>query len=67
MYAQDGTYWIVIAYAVAVGGNIFGLGSMSGLAFLKMERVTFSWYLRNVTWRVLAGVAAGAAILSITA
>lgn len=67
MYAQDGTYWIVIAYAVAVGGNIFGLGSMSGLAYLKMERVSFSWYLRNVTWRVLAGVAAGAAILSITA
>ena len=66
MYAQDGTYWIVIAYAVAVGGNIFGLGSMSGLAYLKMERVTFSWYLRNITWRVLAGAAAGAAILSLT-
>ena len=45
-------FWKVIAYGVATGGNILLLGSMSGLALMKMERVRIGWYLRHVGWVV---------------
>jgi Na+/H+ antiporter NhaD/arsenite permease-like protein len=31
-----------------MGGNVLMLGSMSGLALMKMERVHVGWYLRHV-------------------
>ena len=41
-------FWPVIAYSSAMGSSMLMLGSMSGLALLKMERVRVGWYLRNV-------------------
>ncbi len=49
---NDG-YWKVIAYCTAVGGNILCVGSMGGLAFIKMERVHIGWYFRHVGWMTL--------------
>lgn len=46
--AQNGAYWKMMAYAAAVGGNILCTGSVSGLAIMKMEKMRFSWYFRNV-------------------
>lgn len=42
------SFWKIISYASSVGGNILCVGSMSGLALMKMERVHFVWYMRNV-------------------
>ena len=49
---ENSLFWKVIAYGVATGGNILLLGSMSGLALMKMERVRIGWYLRHVGWVV---------------
>ena len=49
---ENSIFWKVIAYGVATGGNILLLGSMSGLALMKMERVKIGWYLRHVGWVV---------------
>lgn len=43
-------YCHMIAYASAVGGNILCIGSMSGLALMKMERIRLGWYTRNIGW-----------------
>ena len=37
-----------MAYSSAVGGNIFLIGSASGLALMKLERIRVGWYIRNV-------------------
>ena len=47
-FMQNGAYWKVIAYCSAMGGNILLIGSVSGIAFMKMERVHIGWYFRNV-------------------
>ena len=60
---QNGEYWISIAYATAMGGTILAIGSMSGLAMLKMKYVTFGWYLRHFTPKVLIGALLGLAAL----
>lgn len=55
MFVQNGLYWKIIAYSSAMGGHILLLGSVSGLALIKMERIHVGWYLRNVGLVALAG------------
>jgi len=55
LFATNGTYWKVMAYASAVGGTIMAGGSMSGMAFARMERVKMMSYISNFGLKVLAG------------
>lgn len=50
MYAQNGDYWKVVAFAAGVGGNVLCIGSVSGLALMKMERIRLGWYFRHIGW-----------------
>ena len=52
-YLQNGAYWKIVAFAAGVGGNALCIGSMSGLALMKMERMRLSWYFRIVGWKAL--------------
>lgn len=63
--AQNGAYWKMIAYASAVGGNILCIGSVSGLALMKMERIRLGWYFRTVGWKALVGSLAGLAVCAL--
>lgn len=67
-FGLNGDYWKVIAYCTAVGGSILTIGSLSGLALMKMEKVRVGWYLRNFGWKVAAGglLGLGALYLQIT-
>lgn len=56
-------YWPVIIYFTTFGGNLLLIGSMSGLAFAKLERVSIAWYARKVLPKVMLGGAIGAAVL----
>ena len=56
---QNCDYWSIIAFATAVGGNILCVGSMSGMALLKSERMRVGWYFMHVGWKALAGAAVG--------
>lgn len=62
-YMQNGIYWKIIAYASAVGGNIICTGSMSGIAFMKMERLHIGWYFRNAGWKAMVGAVLGFAAM----
>lgn len=56
--ATGGLYWKMTAYAAAIGGNVLCVGSMSGLALMKMERLHVGWYFRNLGWvAMVAGMA----------
>ena len=65
IFVQNGIYWTLIAFCTAIGGCLLSVGSTSGIAFMKMERVRLSWYLRNISLKVLAGFIAGLIILYI--
>lgn len=62
-YLQNGTYWKIVAFAAGVGGNALCIGSMSGLALMKMERIKLSWYFKIVGWKALVCSTAGLLIL----
>ena len=59
----NGLYWQVIAYCVMAGGNVLGIGTISGLALMKMERMHVGWFFRNVGWKALLGGVVGLTIL----
>ena len=62
-YAVNGLYWKVVAYCSAMGGNLLAVGSVSGMALLKMEHMHVGWYLKNVGWKAVFGALAGLVLM----
>ena len=62
-FVRNGVYWKIIAYCSAMGGNMLLIGSVSGLALMKMERIRLCWYLRNVGWICFVAWLIGLAIM----
>lgn len=62
-FARNGAYWKIIAYSTAVGGCLLSVGSVSGLALMKMEHLRLGWYMKHVSLKVLAGWLVGLAVL----
>ena len=62
-FVRNGVYWKIIAYCSAMGDNMLLIGSVSGLALMKMERIRLGWYLRNVGWICFVAWLIGLAIM----
>ncbi len=59
-YPPDHYFWEFLAYATGTGGSVLIIGSAAGVAAMGMEKITFSWYLKNISWLALAGFFCGA-------
>lgn len=59
---ENALFYKIVAFSSAMGGSVLMLGSMSGLALLKMEHIRVGWFLRHIGWVValswLLGLAA---------
>lgn len=53
------TFWHAIAYTAGTGGSILIIGSAAGVAFMGLEQVSFSWWIRRVTLPATLGYLAG--------
>lgn len=53
------TLWKLIAYAAGTGGSILIIGSAAGVAFMGMEKVSFLWYFKKVSWIALVSYFGG--------
>lgn len=62
-FVQNGSFWKVVAYCSTVGGNILSIGSTSGLALMKMERMHLGWFVKNFSIMILTAGAIGLAVL----
>ena len=60
-FAQDGIFWQLLAYCAGVGGSMLIIGSAAGVVVMGLEKITFGWYLKNISWIVLVGYLAGIA------
>jgi Na+/H+ antiporter NhaD/arsenite permease-like protein len=52
-----------VAYTTAIGGCLLTIGSISGLALMRMEHVRLGWYVKHMTPKVLLGWIIGFIIL----
>jgi Na+/H+ antiporter NhaD/arsenite permease-like protein len=57
--APDATVWHFIAYAAGTGGSILIIGSAAGVVAMGMEKISFGWYLKNITLLATLGYFAG--------
>ncbi len=57
--AVDGIFWQLLAYCAGVGGSLLIIGSAAGVVVMGLERISFGWYLRHITWTALLGYLAG--------
>lgn len=64
-FAVDGVFWLLLAYCAGVGGSILIIGSAAGVVVMGLEKVSFGWYLKHISWVAAAGYLAGAATFAL--
>ena len=57
--AIDGIFWQLLAYCAGVGGSMLIIGSAAGVVVMGLEKITFGWYMKKVTWIAFVGYLAG--------
>ena len=57
--AQDGIFWQLLAYCAGVGGSMLIIGSAAGVVVMGLEKITFGWYMKRITWIAFVGYVAG--------
>ena len=57
--AVDGIFWQLLAYCAGVGGSMLIIGSAAGVVVMGLEKITFGWYMKKITWIALVGYLAG--------
>lgn len=60
-FPADHFLWQFLAYCAGTGGSILIIGSAAGVAAMGLERISFFWYVRNISGLALIGYLAGAA------
>ncbi len=58
-YGVDDQIWHFLAYAAGTGGSMLIIGSAAGVVAMGMEKISFFWYLKNVSLLALLGYIAG--------
>ncbi|MBQ8066651.1 MAG: sodium:proton antiporter NhaD [Prevotella sp.] len=57
--AIDGIFWQLLAYCAGVGGSLLIIGSAAGVVVMGLEKITFGWYMKRITWIAFAGYLSG--------
>ena len=55
----DGIFWQLLAYCAGVGGSMLIIGSAAGVVVMGLEKITFGWYMKRITWIAFVGYIAG--------
>ena len=57
--AVDGIFWQLLAYSAGVGGSMLIIGSAAGVVVMGLEKITFGWYMKHISWIAFVGYIAG--------
>ena len=57
--AIDGIFWQLLAYCAGVGGSMLIIGSAAGVVVMGLEKITFGWYMKKITWIAFVGYLCG--------
>jgi len=61
-YPTDHYFWEFLAYTAGTGGSALIIGSAAGVAAMGMEKISFFWYMKNISLIALLGYFAGSAV-----
>ncbi|MBO5878192.1 MAG: sodium:proton antiporter NhaD [Alistipes sp.] len=63
MFMPDGLFWLLLTYCAGVGGSILIIGSAAGVVAMGLEKIDFTWYLKNISLMALLGYASGIVVI----
>ena len=58
-FATDGIFWQLLAYCAGVGGSLLIIGSAAGVVVMGLEKISFGWYMKHVSWIAFLGYLCG--------
>jgi Na+/H+ antiporter NhaD/arsenite permease-like protein len=58
-FMLDSSFWHLLAYCSGTGGSMLIIGSAAGVVAMGIEKISFSWYLKNISWLALIGYLGG--------
>lgn len=61
-FAMDGIFWQLLCYCAGVGGSMLIIGSAAGVVAMGLEKITFGWYMKHISWIAFVGYIAGIVI-----
>jgi Na+/H+ antiporter NhaD/arsenite permease-like protein len=59
IYPMDHFFWELLAFTTGTGGSAIIIGSAAGVAAMGIEKISFFWYLKKISWLALIGFFAG--------
>lgn len=59
LFVEDGLFWHLLTFSAGVGGSMLIIGSAAGVVAMGIEKISFMWYLRRISWLALLGYLAG--------
>ena len=54
--------WHFIAFSAGTGGSMLIIGSAAGVVAMGMEKISFFWYFKKISWLAFIGFVAGSAL-----
>lgn len=58
-FVEDGLFWHLLTFCAGVGGSLLIIGSAAGVVAMGIEKISFMWYVRKITWMAFIGYLAG--------
>jgi Na+/H+ antiporter NhaD/arsenite permease-like protein len=58
-FATDSSFWHLLAYCSGTGGSMLIIGSAAGVVAMGIEKISFGWYLKNISLLAVLGYLAG--------
>ncbi|MDO9001438.1 MAG: sodium:proton antiporter NhaD [Bacteroidota bacterium] len=65
-FAADSSFWHLLAYSSGTGGSMLIIGSAAGVVAMGIENISFTWYLKNISWLAVLGYLSGFGVYLIT-
>ncbi len=62
VFSTDHYFWEFLAYCAGTGGSILIIGSAAGVAVMGIEKISFFWYLKKISFPALIGYFSGALV-----
>jgi Na+/H+ antiporter NhaD/arsenite permease-like protein len=58
-FPTDHYLWEMLAFTTGTGGSILIIGSAAGIVAMGMEKISFMWYVRRISYLALIGFVSG--------
>lgn len=63
LIGTNGYFWPLLSYTTAMGGSMLLTSSIAGVLLMRMEDISYAWYLKHVAPKVMAGFCVGFVLL----